>query len=174
MRATLSARGSKGILGLRHLALFLTPMTFAACGGDQTSAEVDADVLVDGAPVEMSPSPMDTMMHATITLAAVGSSGVTGEAMTMNSDDLMVLLVELQGLPPEGTFPAHIHAGTCASGGPVAVRLNPVNSLADGTGTSITTMDASEVPADGSFFVQIHGEANAPIACGDLPRNAPN
>jgi hypothetical protein len=154
--------------GSPRLALWLFPLMFlAGCGGDNAADEVleDADA---GAPVEMAPSPMDTMLHSTISLTAVGGSGVTGEAMSMHSDDLFVVLVEVQGLPAEGAYPAHIHSGTCESGGPVAVRLNPVNGLSDGTGTSMTTMEASEVASGGSFFVQIHGEGNAPIACGDI------
>lgn len=167
MRATPFRSGRFGSR-VPALLFLMTPFLVAGCGGDSASEALEADATSDGAPVEMSPSPMDTALHSTIILAAVGGSGVTGEAMSMHSDDLVVLFLELQGLPNEGSFPAHIHSGTCEGGGPVAVRLNPVSALPDGTGTSITTLDAEAVPTSGTYFVQVHGEANAPIACGDL------
>lgn len=120
---------------------------------------------------EMAPSPadpMDDVIHASIPLHEVNGSGVTGEAMAMHSEDAVVVVVDVEGLPAEGEYPAHIHEGTCADGGGVAAPLNPVMGLADGTGTSTTSLDMDDIPADRSHFIQVHGEGGAPIACGDM------
>jgi hypothetical protein len=118
--------------------------------------------------MEAAPSPMDTMVPVTIALGEMNESGVSGEAMAMHSDDAVVVILELEGLPGEGQYNAHIHGGSCADGGPVLVALNPVAGLADGTGTSTTTLEADELSADASHFVMVHGEGGTPVACGDM------
>ena len=153
---------------LRRLgALALVLVLVSACGGDAPAD--DPDAAPDAAPsVEASPSPMDTMIHVTIALGALNESGVTGEAMAMHADDAVVVILELEGLPGEAQYAAHIHAGTCAEGGPVVVPLNPVAGLADGTGTSTTTLEAAEVGTDTPHFIMIHGEGGTPLACGNM------
>ncbi len=112
--------------------------------------------------------PPAEMMHATIPLAPANASGVSGEAMAMHADDAVVVILELEGLTEEGQYAAHIHIGSCAEGGPVAVTLNPVLGLADGTGTSTTTLEADELDPDDPHFIMVHGEGGTPIACGDM------
>jgi len=74
----------------------------------------------------------------------------------------------MEGLPDAPEFAAHVHRGVCAEGGPVAAALNPVVPAMPGTGSSTTTLEAAEVPANEPHFVQIHGPSGAPIACGDI------
>jgi hypothetical protein len=151
------------LLGASALALVLA----SGCGGGAPAE--DGDAAPDSAPaVEAAPSPMDTMIHVTIALEAMNESGVTGEAMAMHADDAVVVILELEGLPGEAQYAAHIHAGTCAEDGPVAAPLNPVAGLADGTGTSTTTLEADEVGTDTPHFIMIRGEGGIPIACGDM------
>jgi hypothetical protein len=155
-----SAR-SASLLALAPLLLL------AGCGGDAPPAEEPVDLEAPPA-VEAAPSPMDTMIHVTIALGPMNESGVTGEAMAMHSDDAVVVILELEGLPGEGQFNAHIHSGSCADGGPVLVALNPVAGLADGTGTSTTTLEADDLDASESHFIMVHGEGGTPIACGNM------
>jgi hypothetical protein len=150
-------------MGASALALVL----LAGCG-DATPAD-DVDAEPDPGPgVEAAPSPMDTMIHVTISLDAMNESGVTGEAMAMHADDAVVVILELEGLPGEAQYAAHIHAGSCAEDGPVAAPLNPVAGLADGTGTSTTTLEADELGTDTPHFIMIRSEGGIPIACGDM------
>jgi hypothetical protein len=74
----------------------------------------------------------------------------------------------MEGLPDASEFAAHVHRGVCAEGGPVAAALNPVVPAMPGTGSSTTTLETAEVPANEPLFVQIHGPSGAPIACGDI------
>jgi hypothetical protein len=151
------------LLGASALVLLFV----SGCGGD-APADDPADMPDPAPTVEAAPSPMDTMVHVTIALSMMNESGVTGEAMAMHADDAVVVILELEGLPGEAQYAAHIHAGTCAQGGPVVVPLNPVAGLADGTGTSTTTLEADEVGTDTPHFIMIHGEGGTPIACGDM------
>lgn len=156
--------GFRPALALLALALFT-----GGCGDTDLPEDegLPSEVEVP-APLEQAPSPMDTMIHATIALASTEGSGVSGEAMAMHSDDAVVIILELEGLPSEGPYPAHIHQGRCAEGGPVVVPLNPVAGLADGTGTSTTTLEAHEVGTDTPHFIMIRGEGGTSLACGDL------
>ncbi len=157
--------GHTGLIALSVLLLW-------GCGGDAPPADAGSEGATPGAAddatMEAAPSPMDTMIPVTIALDAMNESGVTGEAMAMHSDDAVVVILELENLPGEGQFNAHIHAGSCADGGPVLVALNPVAGLADGTGTSTTTLEADELTSDASHFIMVHGEGGTPIACGNM------
>jgi len=106
---------------------------------------------------------------ATVPLDPVGDSEVFGEATMSRSDAEILVVLEVRGLPDEGEYPAHVHEGTCAEGGPVAQPLNPVLSVNDdGTGRSTTGLDPDALDDDGPFFFQVHGRDGAPIACGDI------
>ncbi len=119
-------------------------------------------------PAAVDPRPVEDLMETTILLHPVNGSGVSGEALALQSDGAVVVAVDLMGLPDEGEYQAHIHRGVCSEGGPVAVGLNPVIGLADGTGSSTTTLDMEELQGEeGDFFVQVHGETGIPISCGD-------
>ena len=137
----------------------------AACGGDEAPAPATETA---PPPATEAPPPPTEMMHATVVLDEVNSSGVSGEAMAMHSDDAVVVILDLDGLTDEGEYAAHIHIGSCAEGGPVAVSLNPVLGLADGTGTSTTTLEADELAEGDPHFIMVHGEGGTPIVCGDL------
>lgn len=152
--------------GTRRLWTMLLLLPLVGCAPDEAP---------DPPPAEVSPPmegpaapPAADLMHATIPLQEVNSSGVSGEAMAMHSDDAVVVILDLEGLTAEGEYPAHIHIGTCADGGPVGVALNPVVGLADGTGASTTTLELDDLDPDDPHFIMVHGDGGAPIVCGDM------
>lgn len=102
-----------------------------------------------------------------ITLSAVGESGVSGQATAVHQNDSVTVSIDLQGLPGEGEYAAHIHQGSCEAGGGVAAPLNSVQGTADGSGQSTTTLAASALEADQTYFVQVHGPGGV-LACGDI------
>jgi hypothetical protein len=101
-----------------------------------------------------------------VTLEAVNGSGVEGRWAAIQTDDSVQLNLMVQGLPRQGEYQAHVHRGSCDTGGAVIVPLNPVVVQTDGMGRSTTTIAADRFPADGSHFVQVHG-ASGVLACGD-------
>lgn len=172
MNTTFSLHPAKSLL--RLVAGGLVIALAAGCGGDAGDAMPDETDTMDqpsGEAVQQPAEPgmgTDEMTEHTVQLAAVGDSGVSGEATGMLTEDALVVMIELDGLPAEGEYAAHIHSGTCAEGGPVAVALDPVIGLSDGTGASTTTLEPDEVDDSEPHFVQVHGEGGTPIACGDM------
>lgn len=149
---------------LRHTLALALLVTVAACAD-----EPDVDPPESAPTDEMAPQDSAAdMTHESIDLEAMNESGVTGEAMGMHSDDAVVMMLEIEGLPGEGEYAAHIHSGNCADGGPVATPLDPVVGLADGTGSSTTVLELTEVNQDEPHFVMVHGEGGTPVACGDM------
>ncbi len=162
MRAQSDIRSASRLFAL----LLVVPLMLVGCG-EAPPPPPDAE----DPPAEMEPEPADPMedvIHATTPLSEVNGSGVTGEAMAMHSDDAVVMVIDVEGLPEEGEYAVHIHEGTCAEGGPVAEPLNPIMGLGDGTGTSTTTLEPDAIPEDEPHFIQVHGEGGTPIACGDI------
>ncbi len=149
---------------LRTLTL-VALLPLAACAGDTEAPIEDMDTAPQAAP---EAAPAGEMLHHTIELGEMNDSGVSGEAMAMHSDDAVVIMIELDGLPGEGEYDAHIHTGSCADGGPVSVPLDPVIGLPDGTGASTTTLEIDEIDQDEPHFIMVHGQGGNPIACGDM------
>lgn len=110
-------------------------------------------------PEEMEPEELEME-------AATDDPSVMGEATIIREGGLNMISVDLEGLPEAGEFDAHVHEGTCEEGGGVAVELEPVMALEDGTGTSMTQLEDEELPED-DWFIQVHGEDGSPISCGD-------
>jgi hypothetical protein len=149
------------------LALGLVALVAAACEMPDPEPEMDPPM------EEPTPEPED-VAHTAIPLEPVGESGVMGEATVMDHDNAeVVLVVEVSGLPEEGEYAAHIHAGSCEEGGPVAEPLSPVVGLADGTGVGTTTLDADAINGEEPLFIQVHGADGQPIACGNVGAAGP-
>lgn len=121
------------------------------------------DPFVDEAVEEPAEAP-----PGTVPLEPVGESGVFGEANATRSANEILVVLTVSGLEEDGEFPAHIHEGTCAEGGPVAVGLNPVIATAgDGSGTSTTALELDDFDHESPHFFQVHARDGPPIACGD-------
>ena len=101
-------------------------------------------------------------------LAPVNRSGVTGTVRADHDGDEVTVTVEVAGLEAGGEYPAHIHSGRCAAGGPVAVPLGRITAGEDGTGRLTTRVAAAELGAEDAAFVQVHGADGAVVACADL------
>lgn len=145
----------------------LLPLAVLACGetgmqenGGMEEASGGDTAAADAATME-SPG-------ATVSLAAVGESGISGDARLMPAGDSVRVAVSLTGLTEGQSYPVHVHTGTCSAGGGVDQPLSSVTGQAGGTGSSTTTL-AAPVFADTSHFVQAHGSGGTPVACGDLP-----
>ena len=120
------------------------------------AAEVDPEVASE--PVELS-----AVLHP------LNDSGVSGTAMAVHSDDIVVIVIEAAGLPLPGEYPAALHQGNCAAGGEPLATLDPVIGLTDRTGESTTTLGSENVVLEGPLFIQVRGAGDVPLSCGDLP-----
>jgi hypothetical protein len=170
----------------RLWALTALPLALAACGGGDDAAEGGNDTtsvlsLPDSGTMPTTPMTADSGMGGTapmgnaVTMNAVGTSGVTGQAMFTEQGAQTMVMVNLtaQG---NTTHSGHIHTGTCDAPGAVVVPLQDV-TLANGTGNSSSTI---EVPLatvmNGQHIVAYHAgsgaDAGAPVVCGAIPSAA--
>jgi hypothetical protein len=115
----------------------------------------------------------------TVPLQPLNDSGVTGSA-TLRADD-GTTVVTLSLFAPDGTYPAHIHVGTCAP-----FEANPTFPLADGDPSTATTTVVG-VPfdqlVDNNWVIIVHTPSDdlnvlldpkSAIACGEITTEAAN
>jgi hypothetical protein len=157
----------------RYGLLLALPLVLAACAADE-EAEVDT-MEMDTTSAPTAAAPMDTGMAGmggmatTVAMAAVGESGVTGEATLTPSGAQTEVMVRLMGLEPNSTHPGHIHQGTCAAPGAVVAPLQDITADATGAGTMTTTVPVSaDSVTMGQHIVAYHGDGGAPVVCGEI------
>ena len=146
-------------------------LALAGCGGEPAeeapaaadSAAAQPEVMANTA----NPLADDSTEPIPVTLEPVNESGVEGRATQIEMDDSLQLSLMVQGLPKDGEYAAHIHRGTCVTGGEVVLPLNPVKAESDGLGRSLTTIPANKLTPDVPHFVQVHGSSGV-LACGDV------
>lgn len=177
-----TARGPAYILS----ALLLPAFALAACEAPEQEQDLDPQMEETG---ETQPPENDTIAFSS-GLDEVGDSGVSGEVTMMRprANGVVNVLVDLEELPREGEFQASLNRGSCEAltggmfedepqqqeqqqqqqmGGEVA-ELNPVMALADGTGTSQTNLESTEVPMNEDLSVRIMDNGQQPVACADI------
>jgi hypothetical protein len=151
--------------------LLSASLALASCGdepAEEASAQVDS--AATGPAVTSNPAnPLadDSTEPIPVTLEPVNESGVEGRATQIEMNDSVQLSLMVQGLPKDGEYAAHIHKGTCVTGGAVVIALNPVKAESDGLGRSLTTIAANKLPPNEPHFVQVHGSSGV-LACGDV------
>lgn len=172
MRDSSSSRRRSAPSGALLAAFVLAAFAVAGCEAPQEQPDPAPPAQDEPAPPATPPAEAGPM-EAEIALEEVNGSGVSGEATAIHQDDAVTVVLELEGFADEGEYAAHIHAGSCETGGPVVEGLNPVLALADGTGMSTTILDADDIDEEESLFIQVHGEGGTPIACGDIEGHPP-
>jgi hypothetical protein len=89
----------------------------------------------------------------------------------------LILRLTAEGLAPNTTHAAHVHAGSCASTGKVLYDLSPLQADARGNASKIITFnDVSSIPASG-WTINVHYTNDLstqtgynPILCGNVVR----
>ncbi|HET9439621.1 MAG TPA: hypothetical protein VFO52_05600 [Longimicrobiales bacterium] len=146
-----------------HIFTLAALTALAACereaGDDELAADSAADTL--GANADSMEMPSEPTVSG---LDEVDDSGISGEATaTHSAQEVTVSILLKEGAKADAEYQAHIHAGTCKDGGPVAVALEPVKNM-----QSSKTIQLSELPADKPAFIQVHDAAGKVVACGDM------
>jgi len=145
--------------------LFFALVAFTGCGDTPDTGDVSPPA--DVAPAA-EPEARGEMFQTSMALRALEGSGVTGEVVALHDADLVTLVVELEGLPTEGQYEIRVGRGSCATGGPMLLELNPVLGVADGTGISTTTLEADALATDEAQFIEVRGEGDVALACGNV------
>ena len=142
-------------------------LTFSLLAGACAETADDADVPADSVAADVAPDNINapSAQPVVVKLDEVDDSNISGEATaTHSTTDVTVAIVLQEGGQTGTSYPAHIHTGTCAAGGPVAVELAPVTNL-----QSQKTVPVSALSADQPSFVQVHDPSGKAVACGDMP-----
>ncbi|NIR44377.1 MAG: CHRD domain-containing protein [Gemmatimonadetes bacterium] len=151
------------------VAVLALPLFLAlACGEQAEQAEEGEGEGMEAAAGSMAETP-------TMSLSTMNNSGVMASANLSHTDQSLSVTLELEGLEPGATYPAHIHRGNCEDQGPVAAPLGEVTAAEDGTGTIEASVPMSDLsaPAEGEmapkgFYVQVHLPDGTPAACGEI------
>lgn len=111
----------------------------------------------------------------TVDLVPKNDSGISGEAHLVHGDSLLHVGLTATGLEAGSEYPAHIHQGSCSSGGGVVAGIGPLAATSNGeagtnTGVPLSTLMEANEEGDGehAFFLQIHLPDGTPAACGDV------
>ncbi len=173
----------------RLFALTALPFALAACGGgDEEVAEggmtdTTTATMATGDTAMGTTAPMagDTGMGAqgmggAVTMNAVGTSGVTGQAQFMDQGGTATMVMVNLTAQGNSTHSGHIHTGTCDAPGDVVVPLQDV-TLANGTGSSSSTIQVPMATVmNGQHIVAYHASSGdnpgAPVVCGTIPAMA--
>lgn len=150
--------------------------TLVACGGggdQQAKMAAEKEHATAGQQTQATKqAPQQGPVAVTVSLSTKNNSGLEGEAKLRRRGESFQVALLLQGLSPKGEYPAHIHEGTCQAGGGVATALAPVSSDGNKIGTSQSTVDATVLSPDTSYFLQAHLPNGTPAACGNVPAAA--
>lgn len=183
----------------RFVSTIIVSVALAACGGHSASgaqAVAHTTTLAAASPTAVTTPPTTaasptakttpptpaasptapTAPPAAITAKLTPESGskVGGTAIITTSGSTFTVRLEATGLRPSSTHPAHIHAGTCGSNGPIVYPLE--NLVSNGAGDAVSNTwihHPYQVPASG-WYVEIHqgpsmsGTGATHIACAQL------
>lgn len=166
------------------LPLLLPMLAALACaGGEQAEQQEEQAMQSMEAASEAS---------AAMTLTALNNSGVAGTAQLSHGQDALNVTLNLTGLTPGESYPAHIHRGSCQQDGPVAAPLGSAKAASDGKGAieASVPMDKFQMSqgmkegehamAEGEgmmeedqeehmgFSVRVHLPDGTPAACTDI------
>ena len=152
---------------IRAATALVVPLAVMACAeqdGEQGAMEGEQA----GGEQMAAATGQQTAGSTEVALSSKNDSGITGTARLTPRGDSVAVRLSLSGLTEGDGYAAHVHEGSCDSGGGVAVGLNPVTGQADGSGTSTKTVAGSAL-AGGQRYIQAHLPNGTPAACGDVP-----
>ena len=154
---------------MRIAALTLAFVALTACSRtvkvetNPSEAKVDVDVQKPGAAEGW-----------TGTLAAVGTSGITGTATGTTANDMSHITVNVSGAAAGSTLPWHVHEGKCGDASPPIVgdasAYPPLTVGADGKATASAhlTLKLNEAK---NYIVNVHASPTnlgTIVSCGDF------
>ena len=174
-----SASGAQAVAHTTTLAAasptaVTTPPTTAASPTAKTTPPSPTAKTTPPTPAASPTAPTAPPAAITAKLTPESGSKVGGTAIITTSGSTFTVRLEATGLRPSSTHPAHIHAGTCGSNGPIVYPLE--NLVSNGAGDAVSNTwihHPYQVPASG-WYVEIHqgpsmsGTGATHIACAQL------
>jgi hypothetical protein len=153
---------------MRKITIATLLLVAAACAKtvkvetDPSAAKADVDVQAPGAPETWNG-----------TLAAVGTSGISGTAQGTTANDASHVTINISGATSGSTHPWHVHEGKCGDASPPIVgdasAYPPLVVGAGGTATATAHLSVKLNEAK-NYIVNVHASPTnlgTIVACGD-------
>lgn len=135
----------------------LTSIALVACSGSDATQQASATESGSGSQYSASVSPKN-------------DSGMQGHVMVSTGSDSLTIKLEVLGLKGGTDYPAHLHRGSCASGGDVIAELESPTVASVGLGSSLTAISPDAMQSGQPYFVQVHLPDGTPAACADVEK----
>jgi CHRD domain len=114
-----------------------------------------------------------TMTSLNTFASGAPSTAIGAASLIPSSDGKTKVTVSVTGLTANTKHVGHIHTGSCATPGPVALPLEELSSDGNGAGSVSSTVETAKIPT--AAYVQYHQRgkgdpagAGAGIVCGDI------
>jgi hypothetical protein len=139
----------------------------SACGGGAQSPGSGSTT-----PTPVAPAPLVFQMHG----VGAANQGITGTVIILRKagGSGFTITYDLKGMVPNSVHVSHIHKGSCASSGAIAIPL-PNSVSADSSGHATTSNEIAGAYPGAGYYANVHtgpdltSAANAAAcACGDL------
>ncbi len=108
------------------------------------------------------------LTNLTVNLDPQNNSGQKGTLTLTESDGKVTAILKIDDETKGATEPAHIHVGSCPN--PGAVKF-PLNSVVNGTSTTVLATTLSALKGMGALAVNVHKSASqisSYVSCGDV------
>jgi hypothetical protein len=153
----------------QRLAAWAAVVLCAACGGSGSSSAPSPSPIPPSPSHAASPSPLGfTFKLNGISTSATGTITVTAKP------NQMTVRLQITGLQANSSHISHVHIGSCAQRGNIALALNQVVADAQGNVDVKTTVPANYPPTNGTWYVVVHsgpdmqGSSATYLLCGNL------
>jgi len=125
-----------------------------------------------------------SQVHVTLSGTMAPDQSAHGQTQLRIEGNKIIVKMTISGLAPKSAHIAHIHAGSCASQGPVVYPLALVTADAKGNATVSTTITVANIKnfISAQLYINVHEAGTMsgmskqqgfdPIACGDISYHA--
>lgn len=154
---------------MRVLSLFVILLVLTGCPPQEPAVAPPEEV-------EAEPVENDAVDFSANLQGQPGFEALSGTVMAHVLDGQTHIEISISGASPNAAHPWHVHAGTCATGGPIvgAADAYPVLAVdAAGVAAAEATIDVRLDPA-AAYHVNVHGapgDLATIAACGDVRVN---
>ena len=148
----------------------LAALALAACASSPGEETPETGVPAPSETPEQTTTPAAELVRAT--LNATAGSNVSGTVMIEHVGEAVQVRLEVTGLQEGTNYTGHLHRGTCSEDRGEVTSIESFTVMGDRGEASTSVERASLDPAEQQYFIEIHGGADAVVACGNLPAGA--
>ncbi len=157
----------------------LGALVFAALAALACDASVAENSGGTAAPSTTSASDVTVAKVPLESMAAASISGYV-TIKRAGEDGAAIVAVDTDGLSPRVEYVVHLHSGTCGqagssagglgrlvaeNGGRAQLQTSTVTASAAGATVGLTV----DLLGDGDHLIDVHGPADEPVVCGEIP-----